>query len=147
MEIRHGLPGLRSVPPGAVLSVGNYDGIHLGHRRLLDLANAEREKGGGRVAIVTFEPHPLTVLRPEFAPPRLTSPAIKQQLLADAGVDDYVVLPPAPDVLNLTAEAFWMILRDEVKPRVMIEGRSFNFGKGRGGNIERLSEWSKESPI
>jgi riboflavin kinase/FMN adenylyltransferase len=87
------------------------------------------------------------VLKPELAPPRLTPPAIKQQLLADAGVDDYVILPPAPEVLNLTAEAFWAILHDEVKPRHMIEGNSFNFGKGRGGNIERLREWSNGSGI
>jgi riboflavin kinase / FMN adenylyltransferase len=147
MEIRHGLQGLRSVAPGGVLSVGNYDGIHLGHRRLLELTNSVRAKSGGRVAVVTFEPHPLTVLRPEHAPPRLTAPAIKQQLLADAGVDDYVILPPAPEVLNLTAEAFWAILRDDVKPRHMIEGNSFNFGKGRGGNIERLREWSNGSGI
>src|SRR6476659_7568537 len=102
MEIRHGLQGLRAVPPGAVLSVGNYDGIHLGHRRLLELAKSVRDRGeegvGGRVAIVTFEPPPLTGLEPELAPPRLTAPAIKQRLLADAGVDDYVILPPALEV-------------------------------------------------
>jgi riboflavin kinase/FMN adenylyltransferase len=147
MEIREGLTGLRSLPPGAVLSVGNYDGIHLGHQRLLERAAEERARAGGRVAIVTFEPHPLTVLKPELAPPRLTPPAIKQALLADAGVDDYVILPPAPEVLNLTAEAFWAILRDEVKPRAMIEGDSFNFGKGRGGNIDRLREWSAGTDI
>jgi riboflavin kinase/FMN adenylyltransferase len=147
MEIRHGLAGLRSVPPGAVLSVGNYDGIHLGHRRLLELLASVRASSGGRVAVVTFEPHPLTVLRPELAPPRLTPPAIKQALLESAGVDDYVILPPAPEVLNLTAEAFWAILRDEVRPRHLVEGRSFNFGKGRGGNIDRLREWSAGSGI
>jgi riboflavin kinase/FMN adenylyltransferase len=147
MEIRNGLAGLRSLPHGAVLSVGNYDGMHLGHRRLLEMATAARARDGGRVAVVTFEPHPLTVLRPQLAPPRLTPPAIKQALLENAGVDDYVILPPAPEVLNLTAEAFWQILRDEVKPRRMIEGRSFNFGKGRGGNIDRLREWSAGSEI
>jgi riboflavin kinase/FMN adenylyltransferase len=147
MEIRHGLAGLRSLAPGAVLSVGNYDGIHLGHRKLLELLNAARARGNGRVAVVTFEPHPLTVLRPHLAPPRLTPPAIKQALLEQAGVDDYVILPPAPEVLNLTAEAFWAILRDEVNPSRMIEGRSFNFGKGRGGNIDRLREWSAGTGI
>ena len=149
MEIRNGLEGLRSLPPGAVLSIGNYDGIHLGHRRLLELAQAirARQEGGARVGIVTFEPHPLTVLRPELAPPRLTPPAIKQALLEAAGVDDYIILPPAPEVLNLTAEEFWAILRDQVKPTHLVEGSSFNFGKGRGGNIERLIEWSAGSAI
>ena len=153
MEIRNGLEGLRAIPPGAVLSIGNYDGIHLGHRRLLELAQAIRARQSGqngaraRVAVVTFEPHPLTVLRPELAPPRLTPPAIKQALLEAAGVDDYVILPPAPQVLNLSAEQFWAILRDEVKPTHLVEGSSFNFGKGRGGNIERLKEWSAQSAI
>ena len=49
------------------------------------------------------------------------------------GVNHLVVLPPTPDVLNLTAEAFWQILRDDVRPTHMIEGETFNFGKGRGG--------------
>jgi len=101
MEIRHGLAGLRSLAPGAVLSVGNYDGIHLGHRKLLELLNAARAIGNGRVAVVTFEPHPLTVLRPHLAPPRLTPPAIKQALLEQAGVDDYVSKPFEPRELLL----------------------------------------------
>jgi riboflavin kinase/FMN adenylyltransferase len=147
MEIRHGLSGLRSVPPAAVLSVGNYDGIHLGHRRLLEWAHTLRADGGGRISIVTFEPHPLTVLRPELAPPRLTTPQIKQAMLEAAGVDDYIVLPPAPEVLNLSAEEFWRILRDEVRPTHMIEGGTFNFGKGRAGNIDRLREWAADSDV
>jgi riboflavin kinase/FMN adenylyltransferase len=147
MQIRQGLDGLRSLPPGSVLSVGNYDGIHLGHRRLLELARSLRAQGGGRVAVVTFEPHPLTVLRPELAPPRLTPPDIKQSLLEAAGVDDYVILPPAPEVLNLTAQDFWAILRDQVRPMHLVEGPLFNFGKGRGGTIQRLREWSADSEI
>ena len=95
--------------------------------------------GAGRIAVVTFEPHPLTVLRPEHAPPRLTPPELKGELLAAAGVDDLVVLPPVPEVLNLSAEAFWQILRDEVRPAHMVEGGSFTFGRGRGGNIARFA--------
>src|SRR5688500_15428818 len=101
METRHGLDGLRSLPPGGVMSIGNFDGIHLGHRKLLEVANAKRASStSGRVAIVTFEPHPLTVLRPELAPPRLTPPHTKAALLEQAGVDDYVILPPGREVLN-----------------------------------------------
>src|SRR5687768_2381320 len=126
MQRREGLEGLRSISPGSVLSVGNFDGMHRGHRRLLELASSLRTQSSGKIAVVTFEPHPLTVLRPELAPPRLTPPAVKQKLLQEAGVDEYVVLPPSQDVLNLTAEAFWAILRDEVQPAHMIEGSSFN---------------------
>ena len=130
------------------MSIGNFDGIHLGHRKILEMANSLRsQSGSGRVAIVTFEPHPLTVLRPELAPPRLTPSHTKQALLEQAGVDDYVILPPAKEVLNLTAERFWAILRDEVRPAHLIEGNSFTFGKARGGTIQRLREWSAASPI
>jgi riboflavin kinase/FMN adenylyltransferase len=148
MQTRQGLDGLRSLAPGGVMSIGNFDGIHLGHRKLLEMADALRARSAsGRVAIVTFEPHPLTVLRPELAPPRLTPPHTKQALLELAGVDDYVILPPAPEVLNLTAENFWRILRDEARPAHLIEGNTFTFGKGRGGTIDRLREWSASSAI
>src|SRR5690349_187429 len=112
MRILEGLTGLRQVPPGTVLSVGNFDGLHRGHEQLLRRAAVIRQGGAAAgVAVVTFEPHPLTVLRPALAPPRLTPPALKQSLLAEAGVDFLVVLAPTPEVLNLTAEAFWALLR------------------------------------
>ncbi len=128
---------------GSVLSIGNFDGIHRGHQRILEVANALRPRSAsGRVAVVTFEPHPFTVLRPEHAPPRLTPPELKRELLAAAGVDELVVLPPVPEVLNCSAEAFWRILRDEVRPDHMVEGDSFTFGRARGGDVNRLREWS-----
>ncbi len=139
MQVLQGIEGLRQVPPGGVLSVGNFDGIHLGHRTLIERAHELDARDRGGIAVVTFEPHPLTVLRPEFAPPRLTPADIKERLLESLGVDHCVVLPPTPEVLNLSAQMFWEILRDEVCPRHMIEGRSFNFGKGRGGNIQRCA--------
>ena len=92
--------------------------------------------------VVTFEPHPLTVIKPELAPPRLTPPAVKRARLAEAGIDDYVILPPTHDVLDLPAEEFWRILKDEVRVAHLIEGQSFNFGKDRRGTIQRLREWS-----
>jgi riboflavin kinase/FMN adenylyltransferase len=155
MRILQGLDGLRSVTPGGVLSVGNFDGMHLGHRSILklcsELAGGKKgeggSEGGSAVIAVTFEPHPLTVLRPEAVPPRLTPRELKQRLLAAAGVDELVVLPPDRAVLNLTAEQFWEILRDEVRPAHMVEGRDFNFGKNRRGTIDRLQEWSAGSGI
>ncbi len=145
MKTLHGIDGLRSLPDGVVLSVGNFDGVHLGHRGILTLANRLRGEAG--VAVVTFEPHPLTVIRPQLAPPRLSLLPLKQSLLEPLGVDYLVVLPPTPDVLNLTAEAFWQILRDDVRPTDMIEGETFNFGKGRGGSIDRLREWAASSDV
>ena len=143
MNILYGLDGLRQLTPGSILSIGNFDGIHRGHQALLEVARQLREKrAGGRVAVATFEPHPLTVLRPDKVPPRLTPPDLKRELLEQQGVDDLVELAPEATVLNLTAEQFWALLRDEVRPSHLVEGSEFNFGKGRGGNIQRLREWS-----
>ena len=147
MKILEGLPGLRQLPPGCVLSVGNFDGVHRGHQAILAMARKLRDEANTSLAVVTFEPHPLTVLRPELAPPRLSSAAHKQALLEGAGVDVLVVLPPEREVLDLTAEDFWAILRNDVRPRAMVEGESFNFGKGRTGTISRLREWTNESDV
>ena len=148
MQILKGLDGLRRLPNGAVLSVGNFDGLHRGHQEILRRARALRDPTtGAKLAVVTFEPHPLTVLKPELAPPRLTPPPLKQSLLRDAAVDHLVILPPDPAVLNLTAEQFWAILRDAVRPTHIVEGQSFNFGRGRTGTIDKLREWAAASAV
>jgi len=148
MKTLEGLTGLRELAPGAVVSIGNFDGVHRGHRVLLERAGAlKAATGAAGVAVVTFEPHPLTVLRPRSAPPRLTPPHIKRELLAAAGVDELVVLPPSREILDLTAEQFWHIIRHDARPSHLVEGNSFSFGKGRGGNIDRLRQWTVESDI
>jgi riboflavin kinase/FMN adenylyltransferase len=146
MQILHGLEGLRQVPAGGSLTIGNFDGLHRGHRRILDVCRAHAGNSGN-VAVITFEPHPLTVLRPSAVPPRLTSASFKQELIESLGVNHYVVLPPTPQVLNLTAEDFWNILSREVRPAVLIEGPGFTFGKDRGGDVEKLVMWAKDSAV
>ena len=148
MNVLEGIEGLKSVAPGGVMSIGNFDGLHRGHRHLLDLCRDLRSQTpGARLIVVTFEPHPLTVLRPQAVPPRLSTPAMKRALLEAAGVDDLVILAPTPEVLNLTAEQFWHILRDDARPAHLVEGANFNFGKNRGGTIDTLREWSRDSNV
>src|SRR4051794_8604276 len=147
MEIVEGLSGLRGVPAGGVVSIGNFDGLHRGHQRILEVARGYRASGDGELVVVTFEPHPLTVLRPEKAPPRLTPPALKRELLERAGVDRLVLLPPTHEVLDLSAEDFWAILRDQVRPTHLVEAGTFNFGKDRRGTIDRLREWAAASAV
>jgi len=143
MTTLEGIDGLRKLPPGAVVSIGNFDGIHLGHESILATMRALRGRSNApALVVVTFEPHPLTVLRPEAVPPRLTPPALKNALLAERGVDVLVTLPPAPEVLDLSAERFWEILRDDVRPSHLVEGGTFNFGKGRRGSIQLLQQWA-----
>jgi riboflavin kinase/FMN adenylyltransferase len=147
MQTLLGIDGLRQLPPGSIISIGNFDGIHLGHRRILQKARELASANRAALAVVTFEPHPLTVLRPQAVPPRLTLPQRKSQLLAEASVDHLVILPPEPAVLNLTAQEFWHLLRDQVKPAWLVEGASFNFGRGRAGTIDKLKDWTAQSSV
>lgn len=146
MDILTGLQQLRQIPPHAVLSVGNYDGLHLGHQRLLTLGR-ELTQGKAPLVVLTFEPHPLQRLKPQAAPPRLTPPALKRQRLADAGVDVLVELTPDHEVLSITAQAFFELLAVTLKVSHLVEGPDFNFGKGREGNIASLRRWSENSPM
>jgi riboflavin kinase/FMN adenylyltransferase len=145
MQIHDGIEGLKNLPCGLALSIGNFDGLHRGHRRIIELARSLGAPAG--VAVATFEPHPFTVLRPGHKPPRLTPLPLKLELLAEAGVDHVAILPPTTSLLNLTAESFWEVLRDHTRPAHLIEGESFTFGKARGGTIDRLREWTASSDV
>ncbi len=140
MQVLDGIQGLRAIERGAVVTVGNFDGVHRGHLRLFGVC---RELAGtAHVVAVTFEPHPLVRLRPEFAPPRLTPLPIKHRLLEQAGVDVLVELPPDPEVLSISARTFFELLAMELRVSHLVEGPDFNFGKGREGNITNLRNWA-----
>ena len=144
MQVLSGLESFGDLPNGAALSVGNFDGVHLGHRRIID---AMRGFAPPAVVVVTFEPHPLSVLRPELLPPRLTPPGLKHELLRNAGVTHLVELRPTPDVLNVSADDFWRMLRDRARPCHLVEGPDFTYGKGAAGNVETLRAGALDSGV
>lgn len=119
------------------LTIGNFDGVHRGHAELIRAAR--RAVGpGGRVVVLTFDPHPAAVLRPEAVPPRLGTLEQRTGWLRALGVDVVERLDPAAGVLGMTAEAFvdWFTVR--FKPSVVVEGPDFRFGRGREGDLETL---------
>jgi riboflavin kinase/FMN adenylyltransferase len=119
------------------LSIGSYDGVHLGHRALIARA---REHAGpdGRVIVLAFDPHPLTALRPGFAPPRLTTFDLRARLVREAGADEVHRLVPDSATLSLTPDAFAGMIASRYRPDVIVEGRDFSFGRKRAGTIETL---------
>lgn len=128
---------------GCVVSVGNFDGVHLGHRAIIDAMQAAARSRGGAgqtapVVAVTFEPHPTEVLRPEFAPKRLTPWIEKVRQLDAAGVDAVVRLNAEPGLFALEPEAFVEVLVKYLRPTWMVEGGDFGFGRARRGNVELL---------
>lgn len=148
MRILHGLEQIDQLPTGAAVTIGNFDGLHLGHQRGMEMGRALRQAGqASALVVVTFEPLPLTVLRPNEAPPRITPWPMKQRLLAQAGVDAVLVLKPEPEVLGMSAQAFWMTLREQLQPKHLIEGQTFHFGKSAAGTVQALAEWTAGTSV
>ncbi|MBN2455528.1 MAG: bifunctional riboflavin kinase/FAD synthetase [Sedimentisphaerales bacterium] len=126
---------------GCVLTIGNFDGVHIGHREIIKLARQQASKKGTKFVAMTFEPHPVAILRPDKVPQVLTPLLLKQHLLAECGVDALIVLRDTHELLRLSAEDFFFeFLVKKVRPSVVVEGEDFNFGAGRTGNVNMLSQ-------
>ena len=123
------------------IAIGNFDGVHRGHASMLQqLRSLGREISGPAVAI-TFDPHPIAVLRPEFTPPVLTTIEDRKRLLRQAGADEVIVLPVTSGLLEMTAEQFFRdVVVGKFKARGVVEGPNFHFGKDRRGDVDRLQE-------
>lgn len=132
----------------AVLTIGNFDGVHRGHVAMLGrLKELSRELSLPAV-VVTFDPPPLAILAPERLPPRLTTAEQKVALLRAQGVDEVIVWPASRELLSLTAEQFFeQIVCDQLKCRGIVEGPNFCFGRARGGNVEVLKRLGSAADI
>jgi len=135
--------GLEAVPAAArsgVLTIGNFDGVHVGHRRIIAMARERADADGCPVVAMTFDPPPDLVLRPADAPERLTPAAVRAALLREAGCDWVVTARADPALLGLTPEAFVeQVIVARFAPRYMVEGPNFRFGRQRGGDVDFLA--------
>ena len=134
---------LADIPPeltGGVVAVGNFDGVHEGHRVLLAAARAEADRRGAPAVVLTFEPHPRTYFRPTEPVFRLTSLAAKARLLGALGMDGLVVADFDRSLAAMDAETFVAdILVGGLKLKAAVVGFNFHFGKGRGGSPALLA--------
>jgi riboflavin kinase/FMN adenylyltransferase len=125
-----------------VVTIGNFDGVHRGHRTVIERARAvARDLDVHHVVAVTFDPHPMAVLRPEHAPSTLTSIETRCELLAEAGVDDCLVLPFDREIALWSPERFIdRILVAALHARAVVVGANFRFGNRAAGDVTTLRE-------
>jgi riboflavin kinase / FMN adenylyltransferase len=125
---------------GAVVAIGNFDGVHRGHQALIAEAKRQAEERRSPLAVLSFEPHPQEYFRPSPECFRLTPLRSKARLLAALGVDVLFALPFDADMAARPAEEFVeQILLQGLGAGALVVGRDFEFGKGRGGNLAMLS--------
>lgn len=133
---------LGEVPSGigrTVAVIGNFDGVHLGHQHVIGVARAEADARELDVVAVTFDPHPMAVLRPEHAPVMLTTLASRAALLADAGVDHVLALPFDREMALWSPEEFIdRVLVDVLRTCVVVVGANFRFGRLASGDLPTL---------
>jgi riboflavin kinase/FMN adenylyltransferase len=145
MEVIEDLAACPKPAGGCVVTIGAYDGVHLGHQRLIARVRGMAEERGCESAVVTFDRHPAMVVRPESAPKLLTDLRTKLELLAGCGVDRTVVLHFDEERSRETAEDFVRtVLVDGLGARAVVVGHDFHFGHGRAGNVALLARMGGE---
>jgi riboflavin kinase/FMN adenylyltransferase len=125
-----------------VVTIGNFDGVHLGHQHVIRRAReVAGELGVEHVVAVTFDPHPIAVLRPEHAPPTLTTIETRVDLFEQAGVDDVLVVPFTRDIAGWSPDRFIEeILVGALHAKAVVVGANFRFGSRAAGDVATLRE-------
>ena len=138
------LAGLRAVNGPAVLAIGVFDGVHLGHRSVITRAMDDARRLGGTAAVITFDPHPARVLRPEKAPRLLTSTPHKVRIVEGLGVRHIVAIPFTQEFAGQEPEAFIRSLASACDLREICVGHEWCFGRQRAGNLALLQRLGDE---
>ena len=145
------IDGVRDVPArarGAMVTVGNFDGVHRGHQILLGRLRARADAAGIPALAITFDPHPVALLRPEAAPVPLLWLEREIALLREAGATEVAVFRTGPWLLELSAREFFdRVIRQQLAARGIVEGPNFAFGHDRQGDVRVLGAWCAETGI
>jgi len=127
------------------LTIGNFDGVHLGHQAIIRQARQIAGQGGNcPVVALTFDPHPAVILHPEQMPRVLTPLPLREALLEAAGVDYLIVMKDSYQMLTLSPQDFVeKFLMKTISPKAVVEGNDFHFGYGRSGDAKTLDQLGK----
>lgn len=137
---------LERIAPGGpvILTIGVFDGVHLGHKHLIGQVVRRAKETGCLSAVITFHPHPLAVLQPGWELPALTTPQERQELLQRLKVDIIATLPFTKELAQLSAREFMGLVHQHLNVRELWVGPDFALGRGREGTIPRLQEIGQE---
>jgi len=148
VKIFHSLDDFPPALHGAAVAIGNFDGVHRGHARLIERLMAMACITGGPAVVFTFDPHPVSILRPDAAPMPLIWTERKIEILGELGVDAAIAYPTTREFLELDARQFFdRIVREKLQAKAMVEGPNFFFGHNRSGNVEVLQHFCEEAGL
>lgn len=128
----------------AIITVGNFDGVHIGHQEIVRAARALADENDAGVTAVTFDPPPVALLNPERNPPQVASTQDRVRWLSDAGADRVMVLRPDREMLALSAQSFIDQLIRDHHAIGFVEGEDFRFGHRRGGDMALMAEMGSQ---
>ncbi len=148
MKMIHGLDQLPAELRSGAVTIGNFDGVHRGHARIMQRLLAAAQSAGGPAVVVTFDPHPARLLRPADCPLPLTWTTRKARLLDGLGMDAMVICATDRRLLNWSPDEFFAeIIRRRLDARAIVEGPNFFFGRDRAGTIDVLRKLSAEAGV
>ncbi|MGB8651283.1 MAG: bifunctional riboflavin kinase/FAD synthetase [Mycobacteriales bacterium] len=141
MERWRGLGGIPTKWGRCVVTIGVFDGVHRGHELIIGRAVEKARELGVPSVVLTFDPHPMEVVRPGSHPPMLTGPRYKADLVEQLGVDVFCVLPFTTDFMRLTAAEFvHQVLVEQLHAKAVVVGENFRYGHGGKGTVASLAE-------
>ncbi len=141
MTVIYDLEQLKKPLKNPVLTIGNFDGVHRGHLALFDKVKERAGLMDGQSVVMTFEPHPIKVMKPGNGPPLITPTQQKLRLIQEAGIDIILCIPFTRQFAATSAQDFIeKLLVDRVGIREIVVGYDYTFGRNREGNIELLKE-------
>jgi len=131
--------------PNPVLTIGNYDGIHIGHKKIIETVAKRARKISGTPMLMTFNPHPLSVLKPDTYTLLITPLHLKKKLIETHGIEVMLLIPFDASFQNITPEIFIKdVLVDRLAVKEIFVGYDFKFGKGGTGNVEMLRQCAEK---
>jgi riboflavin kinase / FMN adenylyltransferase len=141
MKIFRNLAEAHGEFPPSALTIGNFDGVHLGHRSILERAAALGAERGWKPSALTFDPHPTRIVAPERTPRLLTTPERRAELMAEEGIQQVLILPFTREIAELPPEDFARrIVAGELGARAVLVGDNFRFGRRQSGDVRLLQQ-------